>query len=99
MWEWRYSSTFLDLGTRWRWVVGFTPCRFTPGERAADTHWIGGWVGPRACLDPSEKRKSFTAGVEPWRYTDSAIPTPAIVIIIIIIIIIILLDYLQVVLL
>jgi hypothetical protein len=23
--EWRYSSTHLDLGTRWRWVVSFTP--------------------------------------------------------------------------
>jgi hypothetical protein len=27
-------------------------CRFTPG-----THWIGGWVGPRAGLDDVEKRK------------------------------------------
>jgi hypothetical protein len=26
-------------------------CRFTPGERAPGTHWIGGWVGPRAGLD------------------------------------------------
>jgi hypothetical protein len=25
--------------------------RFTPRERAPDTHWIGGWVGPRAGLD------------------------------------------------
>jgi hypothetical protein len=25
MGEWRYSSTILDLGTRWRWVVCFTP--------------------------------------------------------------------------
>jgi hypothetical protein len=23
--EWRYSSTILGLGTRWRWVVSFTP--------------------------------------------------------------------------
>jgi hypothetical protein len=23
--EWRYSSIILDPGTRWRWVVGFTP--------------------------------------------------------------------------
>jgi hypothetical protein len=27
------------------------PCRFTPGERAPGTHWIGDWVGPRAGLD------------------------------------------------
>jgi hypothetical protein len=25
MWEWRYSSTILDLDTRWRWVVSFSP--------------------------------------------------------------------------
>jgi len=24
---------------------------FTPRERAPGTHWIGGWVGPRAILD------------------------------------------------
>jgi hypothetical protein len=36
------------------------PCRFTPGERAPDTHWIGGWVDPRAGLDDVEKRKFLT---------------------------------------
>jgi hypothetical protein len=33
------------------------PCRFTPGERAPGSHWIGGWVGPTAGLDDVEKRK------------------------------------------
>jgi hypothetical protein len=32
------------------------PGRFTPGERAPDTHWIGGWVDPRAGLGDVEKR-------------------------------------------
>jgi hypothetical protein len=27
------------------------PARFTPKERAPGTHWIGGWVGPRAVPD------------------------------------------------
>jgi hypothetical protein len=27
------------------------PGRFTPRERAPSTHWIGGWVGPRAVLE------------------------------------------------
>jgi hypothetical protein len=31
------------------------PGRFIPG-----THWIGGWVGPRAGLDDMEKRKFLT---------------------------------------
>jgi hypothetical protein len=26
------------------------PGRFTPGETAPRTHWIGGWMGPRAGL-------------------------------------------------
>jgi hypothetical protein len=30
MGEWRYSSTILDLCTRWRWVVSFTPWLFYP---------------------------------------------------------------------
>jgi hypothetical protein len=31
--------------------------RFTSGERAPSTYWIGGWVGPRTGLDDIEKRK------------------------------------------
>jgi hypothetical protein len=31
-----------------------------PGERAPDTHWSGGWVGPRAGLDAVEDKKFFT---------------------------------------
>jgi hypothetical protein len=31
------------------------PGRFTPGERASGTHWIGGWVDLRAGLDDVEK--------------------------------------------
>jgi hypothetical protein len=33
------------------------PGRFTPKERASGTHWIGGWVGPRAVLDAVVRRK------------------------------------------
>jgi hypothetical protein len=36
------------------------PGRFTPEERASGTHWIGGWVDPRAGLDDVEKRKFLT---------------------------------------
>jgi len=31
--------------------------RFAPRESAAVTHWIGGWVSPRAILDAVVKRK------------------------------------------
>jgi hypothetical protein len=33
---------------------------FDPRERAPGTHWIGGWVGPRASLDDMEKKKFLT---------------------------------------
>jgi hypothetical protein len=36
------------------------PGRFTPGERAPGTHWIGGWVDPRAGLEDVEERKFLT---------------------------------------
>jgi hypothetical protein len=32
--------------------------RFTPGERAPGTDWIGGWVGPKTGLDDVERRTS-----------------------------------------
>jgi hypothetical protein len=56
--EWRYRSTHsltptLDGG---EWSAS-RPGRFTPRERAPGTHWIGGWVGPRAGLDAVVKRK------------------------------------------
>jgi hypothetical protein len=56
MGEWIDRSTFfLDLGTSWKGVVSSRPGRFTP-----DTHWIGGWVGPRAALVDVEKRTFLT---------------------------------------
>jgi hypothetical protein len=33
------------------------PAASPPKERAPDTHWIGGWVGPRAVLDAVLKGK------------------------------------------
>jgi hypothetical protein len=50
---------FLDLGTSW-WFSTSRPGRFTPGKRAPDTHWIGGWVDLRAGLHDLEKRKFLT---------------------------------------
>jgi hypothetical protein len=33
------------------------PAASPPRERDPGTHWIGGWVGPRAVLDTAVKRK------------------------------------------
>jgi hypothetical protein len=45
------ASLILSIGTRWRWVVNFTPRPlFSPGKNY-DTDWVGGCVGPTAGLD------------------------------------------------
>jgi hypothetical protein len=43
----------LDVG---EWSAS-RPGRFTPSKRAPGIHWAGGWVGPRAVLDTTVKRK------------------------------------------
>jgi hypothetical protein len=45
------SLTSVLVGTEWS---ASRPGRFTPGERAPGTHWIGGWVGPTVGLDDME---------------------------------------------
>jgi hypothetical protein len=48
----KLAPTFADRGYH---VV--TPLPLYPGERAPGTHWIGGWMDPRAGVDDVEKRK------------------------------------------
>jgi hypothetical protein len=55
-----YIHIVLDIDTSWRWVVNSRPGRFTPGERAPGTQWIGGCVDLRADLDDLEKKKFLT---------------------------------------
>jgi hypothetical protein len=76
-----FLTSALDGG---QWPAS-RPCRFTPGERAPGSHWIGGWVGLIVGLDDMEKKKflnlpelfnSDPSVVQPVasRYTDWAIP-------------------------
>jgi hypothetical protein len=59
MGQWRYSSTILDLDTRWRWVVSFKPRPlYSRGNRPryqVDSR-LG---GPERSVDVVEKRKAF----------------------------------------
>jgi hypothetical protein len=41
------------------WSVS-SPSRFTPGERVPATHWIGGWVEPRAGQNDMKMWKFLT---------------------------------------
>jgi hypothetical protein len=87
MGEWMCKSTYFLtsalVGGEWS---DSRPGRITLGERAPGTHWIGGWLDPRAGLDDVEKRKFLTlpglnsdpSVVQPIanRHTDCAIPAP-----------------------
>jgi len=42
---------FFNLGTSGGEWLASRPGRFTPRETAPRNRWIGGWAGPRACLD------------------------------------------------
>jgi hypothetical protein len=53
--EWRYSS--LTSALDWGGWSASRPGRFNPREAAPATHWIGGWVGPRAVLDAVVNRR------------------------------------------
>jgi hypothetical protein len=58
-----FFSSALDGG---KWSGSHTCC-FNPEERAPDIHWIRGRVGPRANVEPVEKRKSLALpGIETW---------------------------------
>jgi hypothetical protein len=67
MGEWRYSFTFLDLGTRWRRVVSFTFRSFYTRGISLGIYCIGGLMGLEAGLDAREKRKILPLlEIEPW---------------------------------
>jgi hypothetical protein len=55
--EWRYSSTHSLTSALGGGDGSARPSRFIPKERTPGTHWIGGWVGPRAILNAVVKRK------------------------------------------
>jgi hypothetical protein len=74
MGEWRYSSTILHLGTRWKWVVCFTPlpvyqCINSPshplyrrlgGSQSQSGHYGG------------DKNLPAIMGIEPWLLSSPA---------------------------
>jgi hypothetical protein len=52
-----YIHIFLTSALVGEWSAA-RPGRFIFGERAPGTHWIGGWVDPRAGLDDVEIKNS-----------------------------------------
>jgi hypothetical protein len=69
MGEYKYSSIILDRGTKWKWSATRLG-RFAAGEKAPSTHWIGGWVGPRAGLNALVNYRNMFIQPVACRYTD-----------------------------
>jgi hypothetical protein len=81
---WRYSSTFLDLGTRWRWVDSYKSLplyhRGNNLRYLLDMRLGGPQIGFRRCgdekcLTPAGNQTRVAQSVA-RRYTDWAITTP-----------------------
>jgi hypothetical protein len=45
--DWRYGSTIIDLGIRYRWIVSFTPRQFYPKGNSPSAPWTAGWIDLR----------------------------------------------------
>jgi len=61
--------------------VSFPPRPFYPGEKAPGTHWMDGWMGPRAGLDTAVAKRKIPVGMRipviqstASSYDDLAIP-------------------------
>jgi hypothetical protein len=67
MGEWRYSSTILDLGTRWRWVVSFTDRPLHP-RYPLDMRLSGPQSQSGRC---GEDKILPLPGIEPWPSSSS----------------------------
>jgi hypothetical protein len=56
--EWRYSWTILDLGTRWKWVVDFTPWSLYPQGKSPWYNSDRRLSGPQGRYGRSEIEKN-----------------------------------------
>jgi hypothetical protein len=66
MGEWRYSSTILDLGTRWRWVVSFMPRPLYPRRKSSGYPMDRRLGGPQSRSGRCREEKHFALpGIEP----------------------------------
>jgi hypothetical protein len=76
--EWRYSSTILDLGTRWRWVVSFMPRSLYPRGNShhfpLDTRLGGPQRRSGHCGE--EKSVLSLSGIEPWSSSPQLVVIP-----------------------
>lgn len=55
-----------NLSNRCKWLISFTSRPLYPCKKRPDTHWIGAWVDPRACIEDLGVKKNHLSlsGVE-----------------------------------
>jgi hypothetical protein len=71
----RYSSTILDLSTRWRWGVSCISWPLYPRKIAPSTHCTGGWVGLSQSVYCGEEKNLTAARIQTLTIQPTAIPT------------------------
>jgi hypothetical protein len=77
MGEWRYSSTILDHGTRWRWVISFTPRLLYPWGKRPRYPLDRRLGGPQSLsVRCGEEQNLAPAGTRARAVHPVAIPTP-----------------------
>jgi hypothetical protein len=78
VWEWRYSSTILEFGIRWRWVVTFTPRRLYSWENGPRYPFDRRLGGPQSRAGHCWRVKPLAPAFQTVarRYIDLAIPGP-----------------------
>jgi hypothetical protein len=60
-------------GTRWRCAVNFKLCLIYPtGKCHTCTHWIGGWVGPRASFSTLKRITLTSDGKRKWVFSQES---------------------------
>jgi hypothetical protein len=67
--EWRYSSTILDFGTRWRRVIIFTPQPLKPGGRSPRNPLNRRTQSPSRCCGVQKSlslARNRTSAVQPY---------------------------------
>jgi hypothetical protein len=65
--EWRYRSTIFDLGTRWRWVINFTPLPLYPRRNSPYMPIVLeiGWVPEQAWTLWKRENLLLLSGIKP----------------------------------
>jgi hypothetical protein len=71
VWEWRRSSTVLDLGTRWKWAVCLTLLPLYPWQSPEPLWALWRKEGFLSCLESNSGRPAWSPSIFQRSYPDA----------------------------